>query len=86
VWFRRPIPSATGLFALVLLGFLFSPLAPTLTRNTEPHLLFLASLIGVLDFYDFLMRIYFRRRHTRLSIGQKAAATSLPLDIGDFSA
>jgi cellulose synthase/poly-beta-1,6-N-acetylglucosamine synthase-like glycosyltransferase len=86
VWFRRPIPSAAGLFALVLLGFLFSPLAPTLTRNTEPHLLFLASLIGVLDFYDFLMRIYFRRRHTRLSIGQKAAATSLPLDIGDFSA
>jgi len=48
-------------------------------------LLVIAVFAGSLDFYDFFLRLYFRRQHTRLPEGSGFAPTSVPLDVGTFS-
>jgi cellulose synthase/poly-beta-1,6-N-acetylglucosamine synthase-like glycosyltransferase len=51
----------------------------------EPVLYVLAALFGSIDLGDLILRLYFRRVHTRASRGDQVAATSVPLEIGEFT-
>jgi cellulose synthase/poly-beta-1,6-N-acetylglucosamine synthase-like glycosyltransferase len=56
-----------------------------LAEGPSTRLFLVASAIGCLDVYDLLMRLYFRWRHTRLPGEGGVSATSMPLEVGEFT-
>ena len=83
---KRPLPVLVGLglLAAVALAGVLAAVTGTASLGWGLSLYLLATCVFSLDFLDLVLRVYFRRRHTRPAHDEDPP-TSVPLGVGRFT-